>query len=482
MFKLILRQANWGIFGAIFAFIIGFFVKIFIVDIVGLENWGKYVTAQIFSSISETILSVGIPYIILKFFPNLIEKDRCKSSRIANVFLRYSFIIGLLYLIIIYFSSSYINTILYGGIDNLDYILFLMCIHVPISMLFGVVVSLYRSVLKIKEIVVYGTCISVTLRALLTFIIFQYTSNITWFIFIELFAQVLSLTILLFLFNKNEFTLFKKSHYSEVLYDTNIVSYGKKMYLNSIIAFISAQALTIIISVKLNTFEVGAYNIILSFTTITTFLLINLNKVFAPAISKLYKENNFKKLDLLYKKTTIFINLFTLPLVISVLFFSEELLKLYSNEMLDYNVFLYYMLIGGIISSSFGSSGTMMIMAGLEKENLYIQFIRGCLIIILSLFLLPVFGMYGVVFLYIIFMLLVNLSQYYLIKKNMQVTPFSPSLFILYLIAIFGIYLSINFKFDFKVYHFFIIPIFIYIVFFILMFKSFKKIIKELLQ
>tara|TARA_B100000401_G_scaffold215602_1_gene145522 strand:- start:458 stop:952 length:495 start_codon:yes stop_codon:yes gene_type:complete len=164
------------------------------------------------------------------------------------------------------------------------------------------------------------------------------------------------------------------------------------------------------------------------------------------------------------------------------MFFSEELLKLYSNEMIDYKVFLYYMLIGGIISSSFGSSGTMMIMAGLEKENLYIQFIRGCLIIILSLFLLPVFGMYGVVFLYIMFMLLVNLSQYYFIKKNMQVTPFSPSLFFLYLIATFGIYLSINFKFDFQVYHFFIIPIFIYVGFFILMIKSFKKIIKELLQ
>ena len=46
MLKLIIKQANWGILGAIFGFSIGFFVKIYLIDIVGLESWGKYVIAQ----------------------------------------------------------------------------------------------------------------------------------------------------------------------------------------------------------------------------------------------------------------------------------------------------------------------------------------------------------------------------------------------------------------------------------------------------
>ena len=44
MLKLIIRQANWGILGSIFAFAIGFFVKIYVIDIVGISNWGKYVS------------------------------------------------------------------------------------------------------------------------------------------------------------------------------------------------------------------------------------------------------------------------------------------------------------------------------------------------------------------------------------------------------------------------------------------------------
>ena len=67
MLKLILTQTNWGILGAIFGFSIGFFVKIYLIDVVGLESWGKYVIAQTFASFSATILSFGIPFIIIKF-------------------------------------------------------------------------------------------------------------------------------------------------------------------------------------------------------------------------------------------------------------------------------------------------------------------------------------------------------------------------------------------------------------------------------
>ena len=130
MLKLILKQANWGVMGAVFGFAVGFFVKIYLIDIVGLSAWGKYVTAQTFSSISETFLSIGIPYVIIKFIPSFVESNKEKASRIANVFLKYAFIVGCIYLALIYFGSSYINHFIYNDIDDLSWILFVMCIHV----------------------------------------------------------------------------------------------------------------------------------------------------------------------------------------------------------------------------------------------------------------------------------------------------------------------------------------------------------------
>ena len=299
MLKLIIRQANWGVLGAIFAFTVGFFVKIYVIDVVGLEEWGKYVIAHTFSSFSETFLSIGIPFVILKFLPSLIDKDIDKASRVANIFLKYALVIGLGYVIIIYFTSDIINRYIYNDITQLNNILFLMCLHVPISMLFGVVVSLYRSIFKIKEIVVYGTLVTVSLRALLTFFTFKYFDDVSYFILIEVITQIFVLTLLIYLFNKENFKIFVSSDYSEVCDDPIIVNYGKKMFLNSTIAYISVHALKFIMSIKLPSQDVGAYSILLTISGLTTFLLINLNKVFAPAISKLYSDGKTKELNTL---------------------------------------------------------------------------------------------------------------------------------------------------------------------------------------
>jgi len=481
MLKLILRQANWGVFGAVFGFVVGFFVKIYLIDIVGLEAWGKYVTAQIFSSISETFLSIGIPYVIIKFIPSFIDNNKDKASRIANVFIKYAIVIGGGYLALIYFCSSYINHLVYSDIDGLSWLIFIMCIHVPISMLFGVVISLYRSVLKIKEIVLYGTVVTVTVRATLTFIIFQFTDDISHFILLEVFTQILVLSILLYLFNKNEFSLFVQSDAKEVTSDSKMVDYGKKMFYNSVVAFISGQALSFIISIKLPSADVGAYNILLTLTGLTTFLLINLNKVFAPAISKLHHQKNFIELNDLYKKTTFLINLFAIPLAVIIAIFADEILGMYTSDMLVYKKYLFYMLVGGMLSLAAGSSGTFMVMAGLERQNLQLQFVRAILLIILSLWLIPIIGLLSVVGLYVIFMLFINGAQLIYIAKYLHISPFSKELLFLFGLTVIAMYFAINQNFVFQIYHFITVPILVYVCYFALLFQPLKRLVKEIL-
>ena len=481
MLKLILRQANWGILGAIFGFAVGFFVKIYLIDIVGLQAWGKYVTVQTFSSISETFLSIGIPYVIIKFIPSFVDNNKDKASRIANVFLKYAMVIGSGYLVLIYFYSSYINHFVYSDIDDLSWLLFIMCIHVPISMLFGVVISLYRSVLKIKEIVLYGTVVTVTVRAILTFIIFQFTDNIGYFILLEVFTQILVLSILLYLFNKNEFSLFVQSDTKEITQDAKMVDYGKKMFYNSVVAFISGQALSFIISIKLPSADVGAYNILLTLTGLTTFLLINLNKVFAPAISKLHYEQNFIELNALYKKTTFLINLCAIPLAVIIAVFADEILGMYTADMLAYKKYLFYMLVGGMLSLAAGSSGTFMVMAGLEKQNLKLQFIRAILLIVLSLWLIPIIGLLSVVGLYVIFMLFINGAQLIYIGKYLHISPFSKELLFLFGLTVIVMYFAINQNFVFQIYHFITVPILVYVCYFGLLFQPLKRLVKEIL-
>ena len=56
-----------------------------------------------------------------------------------------------------------------------------LSVYLPLILLNSILSALYRGVLKIKEIIIYGTFLSVTLRAFLTLIIFNYTDKIHFY-------------------------------------------------------------------------------------------------------------------------------------------------------------------------------------------------------------------------------------------------------------------------------------------------------------
>ena len=90
----------------------------------------------------------------------------------------------------------------------------------------------------------------VPLRALLTLFVFQYADNIIYFIAIELFTGILSSTLLFYFFSKKEFSLSDISTETNI-FETNLISYGKKIYANSLATFFGGQSLAIILSIML---------------------------------------------------------------------------------------------------------------------------------------------------------------------------------------------------------------------------------------
>ena len=139
----------------------------------------------------------------------------------------------------------------------------------------GIIISLYRSVFKIREIILYGTFITVPIRAFLTYFVFKYTDNILYFIGIELFTTSLSFLLLMYFFNKNEFSIFCIKKDKSYSISTEIKNYGKKIYANSLISFTSGQSLSLIISFMLPPKQIGIYSILLTITGVSLFLLKN---------------------------------------------------------------------------------------------------------------------------------------------------------------------------------------------------------------
>jgi len=483
MLKLIIRQANWGILGSVFAFAIGFFVKTYVIREVGTIEWGKYATAHIFAMFFDTILSLGIPFVILKFLPDFMSNSRGKASSLIQKILWLAIRISIVFLVLMYFLAPYLDEYVYTNIDTFSYLLLIVSLHAPISIFMGIITSLFRSVLKIKEIILYGTFVSVPLRAILTFVVFQFTSNIIFFVAVEIFTQLLTLILMYWIFHKNEMKLFGVRTFEEYEVTDDVKTYGKKIYANSIVLFFSGQSLSFILGIMLPPEKMGVYSILLTITALSLVLNKNLRKIFAPVISKLYSEGNFTELNNLYKKTTFLISLFSIPLAILIIFFSDEILNFFSpsGDLIIYKPYLITIMLARVISLLAGNSGTFMVMAGLEQKELELQSIKTVLIISLALLFVKKYELLAIVSLYIIFMIFVNIIQLFHIYKKINISPFSKELLYLILVSVPVIWFSIDQNYGFQFYHYFIISISVYLMYFSIMYYPLKQIIKELL-
>ena len=67
MLATLIKQTNWSILGAVFGFAIGFLIKGFVVQSVGLDSYGLYIKGYVFITAISTIIAFGFPQLVLKF-------------------------------------------------------------------------------------------------------------------------------------------------------------------------------------------------------------------------------------------------------------------------------------------------------------------------------------------------------------------------------------------------------------------------------
>ena len=479
MLATLIKQTNWSILGAIFGFAIGFLIKGFIVQSVGLEAYGLYIKGYVFITAISTIIAFGFPQVVLKFLPDLISNNEEKAKNLTNKTISYILISSLISGLLLFFSSAYIATYVFENAD-MERILQWSALYLPVILLISILTSLYRGVIRIKEIVVYGTFVSITLRAILTIIIFQYTNQIVYFIGIEAMVQLLVVIILWWKFSKDFYPLKIRMNFLRIFKESKYISFAKFVFAGSVVTYAGSEFLTLLVSLMLPEKEVGAYSLMLTITGVSIFILINLNKVFAPIISKMYAENELEELKQIYQKATFLINAITLPFVLLILFFLPLILSYFGSEMNAYLFLTAFMFLSIGATLPVGSSGVVMNMAGMEKQNVLVQLLKASLTFILLLFFIKQYQLLAVVIIYVFSEYFKNYLQVFIIWKKTKIHPFSKELIILYLLTIPFVIYIIKLEFIWQMKDYVLVPILVCLSYAFFSFKKVKSILKEI--
>ena len=127
-----------------------------------------------------------------------------------------------------------------------------------------------------------------------------------------------------------------------------------------------------------------------------------------------------------------------------------------------------------------GSSGVVMNMAGMEKQNILVQLLKAALTFILLLFFIKQYQLLAVVIIYVFSEYFKNYLQVFIIWKNIKIHPFSKELILLYFLTIPFVIYFIQLEFIWQIKDYILVPILVCLSYAFFSFKKVKSILKEI--
>ncbi|MCB9202032.1 MAG: oligosaccharide flippase family protein [Flavobacteriales bacterium] len=415
---------KYGIVGY-FSFIVGTLSSIFIYP----YDYEFYGTLRYILSVSELFfpfILIGISHSNVKFFSEMKEKNT--TSHLLSFSFLFSFLICILWIIIVEFSSLF-----FDGIKNLEFWNYRFYIYaLALILALNQIISKYTT--NLKRIVIPGLLEKILpklgmLSAFLLFVFFNVDYEFSIWIFI-LFFGICFLGLYYYLkkldsfkFSTN-FNFLKENNFYKPLF--NFGFYSLLGALGSILALrIDGLMIVELIDKEAN----GIYSILLSLITLISIPAMGIYSISTPIIREYLLNNEVKKLDSLYKKTSFFlflIGVFLFCLLISGMD-SLFLLMKNGNELLPYLSVVYVLGFATLFDLATSFNSYVISMSSFYKYNVYFMLILSILNIYLNyIFVVTLnLGIFGIGLATALSLTLYNIIKIIFNWKKFSIQPFT---------------------------------------------------------
>lgn len=141
--------------------------------------------------------------------------------------------------------------------------------------------------------------------------------------------------------------------------------------------------------------DAGIYRVATQFALLLAFVLQSAESGLAPQFASLKAQGALHRIGPAARRTSVILALFGVVPGIIILLFSNTLLSLFGHEFTAGALALRILICGQIIQAMLGPVGQLMIMTGLDRYSLVNSLIGAVLVTILSVVLIPRFGIEG---------------------------------------------------------------------------------------
>jgi len=241
-------------------------------------------------------------------------------------------------------------------------------------------------------------------------------------------VAVLSFVVAIVVFAALAFIAYKKTYKKRVgkvaatpINFIPILKVGVPLLVSGSLFLVISWTDTLMIGYFMDSTDVGVYRIAFKIATLITFIQFAVNSIAAPAIAEFYAKDDLPSLRKYVKQIGVINAVFSVPVALFILIFSEPLLNLFGAEYGSGAMLLPVLAVGQLVNALAGPVMYILNMTGKEKVSQRIMLWMTGVNIVLNLVLIPQYGLLGAAVATTISMVLWNVIAAILVYKYYKV-------------------------------------------------------------
>jgi O-antigen/teichoic acid export membrane protein len=176
---------------------------------------------------------------------------------------------------------------------------------------------------------------------------------------------------------------------------------------------------TIMLGIMTDETQVGIYNVAYKVGSVGFLVIVSVSTIITPKMAELYGKGDLLELKKLTHNATRLIAILSIPIVLTLIIFSKYILSFFGEEVVAGNTTMIIVSLGVLFSAMAGNGDQILNMTNNQKTLRNITIICFFVNIMMSYFLIPLYGINGAALSSLITNVLINFLCVYYIKKRL---------------------------------------------------------------
>jgi O-antigen/teichoic acid export membrane protein len=209
--------------------------------------------------------------------------------------------------------------------------------------------------------------------------------------------------------------------------DPAVLSFSASVMGISFMEFLMSQVDKIALGVYRGARDVGIYSVAAALVVYVPLVLSSINQIFAPTIADLHTRGDHALLARLFQSLTKWVIGLTLPLATVIIVFARPLMRIFGHDFEAGWIILIIGTLGQLVNCGVGSVGYLLLMSGNERRLIKIQMAMAAVMVVLSVALVPLWGLVGAALAAAITNVGINLWNLIEVRRTLGIFPYTRS-------------------------------------------------------